>query len=212
VLEHVYDLAQALDGLDQFLKDESAVLHVLPCGNEDSFEYSVCRLRKDGINPELENRFFFEDEGHLRRLNSEQLRERYTRKGFYLAKEYYSSQYYGAIDWITQAGPGFIRLFTDQSSALDQESRGKLKRLRIELLLFWALRFPARFVESRFRRKNQTVHDFLFWPLALLAYVFAKPVDCYLNRKALDEWERRRGDRRGSEMFLFFKRQTSVER
>src|SRR5574340_1305298 len=73
VLEHVYDLAHVLDEMHAFLRDKAAILHILPCGNEGSFEHGICLLRKDGINPELENRFFFEDEGHVRRLSTDQL-------------------------------------------------------------------------------------------------------------------------------------------
>ncbi len=52
--------------MDGYLKPESSMLHFMPCGNEGSYEYNVCLLRSDGINTELENRFFFEDEGHVR--------------------------------------------------------------------------------------------------------------------------------------------------
>jgi hypothetical protein len=62
----------------------SAMLHILPCGNEGSFEHNVCLLRKDGINPELEGRFFFEDEGHVRRLTTEQLSALCAKMGFVL--------------------------------------------------------------------------------------------------------------------------------
>jgi len=50
VLEHVYNLAQVLKKINDRLKDESTILHILPCGNEGSFEHSICLLRKDGIN------------------------------------------------------------------------------------------------------------------------------------------------------------------
>jgi hypothetical protein len=33
-----------------YLKPASTMLHILPCGDEDSLEYSLCMLRKDGIN------------------------------------------------------------------------------------------------------------------------------------------------------------------
>jgi 2-polyprenyl-3-methyl-5-hydroxy-6-metoxy-1,4-benzoquinol methylase len=68
VLEHVYDIDPMIDIIDNYLKDKAAMLHVLPCGNADSFERGVCLLRKDGIDAKLQNRFFYEDEGHVRRL------------------------------------------------------------------------------------------------------------------------------------------------
>jgi SAM-dependent methyltransferase len=206
VLEHVYDLSQVLDETDDLLKDEAAILHILPCGNEGSFEHSICLLRKHGIDPKLENRFFFEDEGHVRRLNTERLSKLYREKGFILAKEYYSNQYCGAINWITQSGPGFVRLLTVTSSASDEKARSKLKELRYKLFFIWALRYPAVLVESKLRKRSRTVRDYIFLILGLLLYVFAKPMDSYLKGKALDEWQKRKTERNGSAMYLFFKR------
>jgi SAM-dependent methyltransferase len=128
VLEHVYNLPQVLKEIDDRMKDKSTILHILPCGNEGSFEHSICVLRKDGINLQLEHRFFFEDEGHVRRLTTEQLSTLCKEKGFILAKECYSNQYYGAIDWITQSGPSFIRTLTDMSSAVDEKAKNNLKK------------------------------------------------------------------------------------
>jgi SAM-dependent methyltransferase len=206
VLEHVFNLSQVLDEIDDFLKDKTAILHILPCGNEGSFEHGICLLRKDGINPKLENRFFFEDEGHVRRLNTEQLNKLYREKGFVLAKDYYSYQYYGAIDWITQSGPGFVRLFTDTSSASDEKAKSKLRRLRYRLFFVWALRYPAAFIERILRKRSRTVRDYFLLTLGLPLYIFTKPMDSYLKGKALDEWQKRKTEQNGSEMYLFFKR------
>jgi SAM-dependent methyltransferase len=206
VLEHVYNLPQVLKEINDRMKDESTILHILPCGNEGSFEHSICLLRKDGINLQLEHRFFFEDEGHLRRLTTEQLSKLCREKGFILAKEYYSNQYYGAINWITQSGPSFVRMFTDLSSAVDEEAKGKLTKIRYKLFFLWCLRYPAAFVESRLRKRNRPVRDYIFLILGFLLYVFTKSMDNYLKRKALNEWNKRKTERNGSEMYLFFKR------
>jgi len=206
VLEHVYSLPQIIEEINDRLKDKSTILHILPCGNEGSFEHSICLLRKDGINPLFENRFFFEDEGHVRRLSTEQLVALSKENNFILAKEYYSNQFYGAIDWITQSGPSFVRLFTDASLAIDEAAKIKLNKMHYKLLFLWSLRFPADFVESRLRKRNRTVRDYIFVILGLPLYVLAKPMDHYLKRKALTEWNKRKTEQNGSEMYLFFKR------
>lgn len=206
VLEHVFDLSHTLEEMDRFLKDKAAVLHILPCGNEGSFEHGICLLRKDGINPQLENRFFFEDEGHVRRLSTEQLSKPYREKEFSLAREYYSNQYYGAVNWITQAEPGFVRSLTDPSSAADAEAKSKLRRLRYKLCLARTLRYPAVVVDSRLRKRSWTARDYLFLALGLPLYLFTKPMDSYLKGKALEEWQTRKTERNGSEMYLCFKR------
>lgn len=98
VLEHVYNLVQILEEINVRLKSKSMALHILPCGNGNSFEHNISLLRKEGISLQLEGRFFFEDEGHVRRLTTEQLAKLCAGKGFTLFKEYYSNQYWGAIN------------------------------------------------------------------------------------------------------------------
>jgi SAM-dependent methyltransferase len=206
VLEHVHDLAVVLAQIDDLLKPTAAVLHILPCGNEGSFEHTVCRLRSDGIDPVLERRFFFEDAGHLRRLDTATLTALYAEFGFTLVGESYTNHHDGAIDWITREAPGFVLRFADPAAAIDEDARRALLRLRLRLGLLWATRFPAAFVESRLRKTRRTPRDLVFLLLGLPLYPFTKPMDIVLKRRAAAEWRRRRTDRRGSEMFLFFQR------
>lgn len=206
VLEHVHDTAHVLNEIDGCMKAVSTMLHILPCGNEGSFERDVCLLRKDGINPELENRYFFEDEGHVRRLTTEQCGALCAKYGFVLTRAYYANQHDGAIDWITQRRPDFIRMFTESSEALDERARSRLKKLRCKLLGLWALRFPVVVVESRLKKESRTVRDYLLMIAGVPFYTIAKPVDVHIKRKALREWELRKTERNGSEMYLLFKR------
>ena len=78
VLEHVFNLSQAIDDINNHLKNDGALLHILPCGNEGSFEHSIVILRKDGIDRAAEDRFFYEDAGHIRRLNTKNLSDLYS--------------------------------------------------------------------------------------------------------------------------------------
>lgn len=207
VLEHVYNLPQVLQEIQAYLKPTSAILHILPCGNAGSFEHQVCLLHKDGISSELENRFFFEDEGHVRRLTTRQLTELYAKLGFDLAQAYYSNQYFGALNWITQSGLDFMRAFTDTSQARDEQARAQLQKWRYQLWGLWVLRYPAALVENRLRKRSRTVRDYLYLACGLPLYVFAKPMDLYLKRKAREEWQTRKIEPTGSEMYLFFKRE-----
>jgi len=206
VLEHVYNLPQVLKEINDCLKDKSTMLHILPCGNEGSFEHSICLLRKDGINLQLENRFFFEDEGHVRRLTTEQLSKLCREKGFILAKEYYSNQYFGAIDWIIQSGLSFIRMVTNVSSAVDEKAKSKLTKIRYKLLFLWGSRYLATFFDSRLRKRGRTVRNYIALILGLPLYAFTKSLNNYLKVKVLNEWNKQKTERNGSEMYLFFKR------
>lgn len=206
VLEHVFDLPHVLSEISDRMKEQSAVLHVLPCGNAGSFEHDICLLRKDGIDPTLGNRFFFEDKGHIRRLTTSQLVDYVCRDGFVLQKEYYSGQYYGAINYFTQRSPHLIAGLTAPSAAKSRQAKKRLRRLRGVLFLLWALRYPAACVEAKIQQRAWRLRHYVVMASALPLYVFAKPMDAYLKQKALQEWNKRRTQRNGSAMYLFFKR------
>jgi SAM-dependent methyltransferase len=210
VLEHVYDLPQILDDIDSYLKDEASILHVLPCGNEGSFEHDICLLHQDGIKKNIENRFFFEEEGHIRRLDTEGLSALLLEKGFSLTKEYYSHQYHGSIDWITRSWPNFIQLFTNPASAISPEAKKSLWKWRYQLFGLWTLRIPAVVVEQSLSKRKKLLRNYILLALGLPLYLLSKPTDTYLRRKAAQEWEEGKTDRKGSEMYLFFQRSANA--
>jgi SAM-dependent methyltransferase len=204
VLEHVYDLPLILDEMDQYLDDSCSILHVLPCGNANSYEHGICLLREHGIDPKFENRFFFEDEGHVRRLTTDDLCRLYAKKGFSLAREFYSNQHYGAMNWITQKGIEYILYLTDGKSAVDKKAARTLRLIRYKLLLIWALRYPTVILAHGGRSlKAKDVAKRLF---GLILYPLAKSVDRYWNAKAEQEWLTGNRNKNGSEMFLYFKK------
>jgi trans-aconitate methyltransferase len=206
VLEHVYDLPQILNEIDACLKDKASILHILPCGNAGSFEHSICLLHKDGINRNIENRFFFEEEGHIRRLDTAQLSALAAEKGFQLTQEYYSHQYHGSIDWITRSWPNFIQNFTNPASAVDSDAKRSLKKWRYQLFGLWMLRIPAVVVEQSLSKRKKNARNYILLVLGLPLYLLSKPMDNYLRRKAAEEWEQSKTDCKGSEMYLFFQR------
>jgi trans-aconitate methyltransferase len=133
VLEHVYNLEEIWQEIVGLMKPGASALHILPCGNEGSFEHEICQLRVDGINPDMEDRFFFEDQGHVRRVSTERMSGLAAQSGLVLMKEYYANQYYGAIDWITQSGIGFALTLTEPRYAKDARARAKLVKIRRKL-------------------------------------------------------------------------------
>jgi SAM-dependent methyltransferase len=208
VIEHVADLDDVLDQMSGAVGQKGSMLHFLPCGNAGSYEHDLCMLRKDGINPQLGNRFFFEDEGHLRRLTTDQLRGPIEARSFTLVRGYYSNQYWGAVEWLT--GPlsnvGFLRDLTDPSRAVDRSASLRLMRMRIFLTAIAMLRLHAeissRLLSNRLKRRPHVVAAMLLLPF----YIVSKPVDALVKRAAKKEWETRKFDRNGSEMALHFKR------
>lgn len=192
--------------MNEYLKPESSMLHFLPCGNKGSYEYNICLLRKDGVNKELENRFFFEDKGHVRRLSTDEFCTLCQTKNFELQKEFYSNQYYGAIDWITNSNPKFVLMISDTSQAINKEAKRKLKKIRLYLILITAFRLPVKIVTTMLNKRNKKFKHYLRLLMGLSFYVFSSPIDKYWKRKAREEWDAKRLDRNGSEMILYFKR------
>lgn len=205
VLEHVYDLDEVWRQIAGLTKPASAMLHILPCGNEGSLEYRISRLVGGGFDPDSGGRFFFEDEGHLRRLDTEQMRAMAARAGFELACGYYSNQYHGAVNWITQNEPGYVSSLLDPARAVDAESGRELARLRRRLL-------PAALLRTLLRRGRaggggpRSAKGWAALVAGLCVYPASRLVDWRMTVKSEAEWRERKGDPGGSEMYLYFTR------
>ena len=206
VIEHVPDINEIFEVINGYLKPQSSQLHILPCGNKGSYEYEISILKKNGIDPKKENRFFYEEPGHLRRLTSDEFTAYEKRIGFDLKKEFYSNQEYGAINWITKSSPRFVKRLTDPNDALNNESLMKIKKLRKKLLPLTYLQFPySKFLEIKNKwRKKISDHTKLI--ILFLPAMISKPFYSYWDKKAAEEWGRIKTQKTGSEMFLFFTR------
>ena len=213
VLEHVFDIEKTIQEINILLKPKSSVLHIFPCGNKDSFEYNVCKIRMDGINREMENRFFFEDEGHIRRLTTEQTNLLMNKYGFSLEKDFYSNQYYGALKWITQTiNPKFIMEFTNHRKAIDKASNNSLLLMRFNLLLLYILQLPScvfirtREELSKAKGLKQKMKYYCVLILVLIPFFISYPAYAIMNYYANKEWNYSKHLKNGSEMYLFYNR------
>ena len=206
VLEHVAELDDALEEIDGLLKGQSAVFHILPCGNPGSFEHNLCLLRAGGIDAGKGGRFYFEDVGHVRRLRSDDLVSRYTTRGFSLVRESYACQEAGAIEWITAAGTGFVARLTDPDAAVDASAKQRLRSLRRKLLPVAFVREVKRQFEYRIRQGNLRAVTylklFMALPICLVGWFVERSVLAASRR----EWVTRNRESGGSEMYLFFVR------
>ena len=206
VLEHVFDIEKAMSEINDYLKPQSHIMHILPCGNSDSFEYQLCQLRADGFNPDMENRFFFEDEGHVRRLTTQRISELVKVHGFELEKAFYSNQYHGAIKWITQSSATFIKNFANPEMGKDAASKRRLAQLRNKFLFLSYLQLPYALYKDTKAIKNKSPKHYLVQLAFLIPSIISYPVHAYINSKAKAEWEANNQSQNGSEMYLFFTR------
>lgn len=205
-LEHVCDISNTWNEMNGFIKESGSMLHILPCGNKDSFEYGVCRLKRRGIDNGAENRYFFEEEGHLRRLNTEEMNLFAEKYKLSLNKGYYANQYYGAIDWISRMDTAFVLRFTGLRDATGIKSVFKLIYLRLKLgfLNLLVVRVPYALKGSC--KCKRSARSYFLFPIAAVLYPISRFVDSYLKRAADIEWKMKKLEKNGSEMYLFYAR------
>ena len=182
------------------------MLHFLPCGNKGSYEFNLCKLRNDGINPKIGNRFFYEDEGHVRRLKSKEFIKLASMKKYRLKNGFFSNQYYGAINWLTLDIKTLYKHFINTSNAVNKEAKKKLNKERNKLLLISVARLPAAIILRKIQKYNKKISDYFVIILFLPFFLFSKSINDYWEKKALNEWETRKKDDKASEMILFFER------
>lgn len=206
VIEHVQNLDETFGTINSYLKDNAYQLHILPCGNAGSLEHEISRLVKNGIEKEKGNRFFFEEPGHLRRLTSKEFEDCEGKIGFRLVQGYFANQYHGAVNWITKSSPRFVKKLTNFNDAATDAAKQKLKILRKKLLPLTYLQFPySKYwaIKSKWRKKPK---DYVLLSGLFLPAQFSKIVFDKLENESATEWQQKKHDARGSEMYLFFKR------
>jgi SAM-dependent methyltransferase len=206
VLEHVQNIMDTVKEINNYLKPNSSQLHILPCGNEGSFEYNICTLHNNGIEKGKENRFFFEEPGHLRRLTSFELTELMKVIGFSVNRQFFANQYYGAINWITKSSPRFVNRLTNNATAVDEIAKESLIELRKKLLKITYFQFPYSkywLIKSKWSKKT---FDYLKLSFLFLPALLSKPLYKKYDRLAEEEWIQRKTQPNGSEMFLSFER------
>lgn len=208
VLEHVEDIHEVFKFFkDNLQTDRSYMLHILPCGNPGSFEYRIAAGTVCGIQKDKGNRFFFEDEGHLRRLTTADMVEMSNAAGFVLSKEWYSNHFLGSIEWITDSGYGFIKNMFNPDRTIERKMSTRLLFFRWVFIIIDAMKFADR------KTIQKLFSQFRFTPgyIAMVAFriIFkplAKLVSFILQSLAKIEWRVKKESPEGSEMFLFFEK------
>ncbi len=206
VLEHVIDINGTARLLSRLARSESAMLHILPCGDPGSFEQRLCLARKEGFRTEIGQVFFFEEEGHLRRLDTDGLLRLWTPDGFRMARAWYGSHYFGAIEARTRFDLGSVLRYADPSQAIDAHARRRLARLRAGLVTLWLLRKPLTTVRDKRRFGRRGVRDHVLYALGLATLPLSKCVDLSVKYMAAREWSRRNSEKGGSEMYIYLTR------
>jgi len=206
VIEHVQNLEETFKDINNYLKPHSYQLHILPCGNEGSYEHKICKLKKNGIEENRGNRFFFEEPGHLRRLTTVEFTTLEKELRFLLKKEYYANQFHGAINWITKSSPRFVKKLTTNKDAINADAAKKLFTLKKKLLILTLLQFPYTKYWDIKKKWHKKLIDYIKMIIYLIPAMICKPIYNIMEKKSQKEWPIRKMEKNGSEMFLFFER------
>ena len=208
VLEHVLDLSQTLDEIARLVVPHGSVCLILPCGNEGSFEHTIARLTNSLVTSSTgETRFRFEDEGHLRRLRSEELVALLRRRNLELVSASFANHRWGAIEFIAKSGASFVRRFVAAGAATRPFDRSRLALTRTVLLLLSQIvrvHRVAREGTTTGRGAKAAVARLLRPAAPILA-----PIVHAVERRAELEWHERRHDPRGSAQYLVLRRMHS---
>lgn len=109
VLEHVRDLRESVADMARLVRPGGYICAILPCANRGSIEEIATRLVRDGValSATGERRFFHEDPGHLRRLTSDDLTERFREQGCDLTRALYL-RWWASLSYLASQ-PGILR-------------------------------------------------------------------------------------------------------
>lgn len=209
VLEHVSDVQSTAATIANMLVPGGAMLHILPCRDPGGLEAWVCALRRDGIEPDRGNRFFFDEEGHLRRLSSQDLIGLWSGHGFSGERVYHAARCWGAIERLSGSEDlGELWRFSDPSKAVDRRAARRLHVLRVALVALWFARRPTTIVRHKAILGVHGARDVRVLSAACILYPISWPIDWLTRSLVRREWTRHRGRPEGSEMYVFLTRRT----
>ena len=203
VIEHVYDIESVVHDISRIVRPGGHICTILPCGNPGSFEEKVTNLIKNGKEKSFDGlgreRFFYETEGHLRRMKSSDIITIFENKNVTLRYEFYANHLLGAIEWIANTHPGFIKTLFDINRGTTLLAKSKLYLLRT--IFMFMLRMISRSSNDRMEAGH----------LAQNVFPSAKNTSRNLTSRILEklallEWILRKSHRNGSAQYLIFKK------
>lgn len=212
VLEHVGDVAETIAQIDQFVRPGGLIVHALPCGNSGSLEWKLCQRVENGIEKERGNRFFFEEEGHLRRLESREVIELENAHDAHLVQEFFAGHKWVGIEWISASHPRLIHELTPVHRGVSTKARVHIAGAKVGLLALNMARMP-----SVLARRSQGATDLSRFGrtasrLSRALLPISRPFDSWITNLAETEWSATRSVGSGSEMYLVFRKANKVEK
>lgn len=201
VLEHVDDPPAIARLIAKLCAPDAKMLHILPCGNANSFEHRLCRFVKNGIRTEKGNTFFFEEEMHLQRYTSNDLALLFAPHGFHESASWFANQFWGAVAWVSGMNKQFIHLITNYRNAASVRGFLFLFYWRLCFTILYYLRRPYSYYQQ-LAASQQEVHSLVQKALFRVSLKIKRQ----LERLSESEWNHKRAFKNGSEMYMLFQR------
>lgn len=205
VLEHVVDIDYSVKQISDACSSGGNIIHILPCGDKGCIENLICSWRKDGFNPAVGNRMFFEHPGHLRRLNSNELISKFQKEGFELEASYFANIFFGSIEWITSSDLKLIMKLTEIKNLKSPLYALPLVVFRFLFLAIFFSRFPVIRISKYFKKLKARKKYKVLFLLTSLFYLPSFFIDAVVKGFMHAEYFLFRGWS-GSEMYLVLRK------
>jgi SAM-dependent methyltransferase len=210
VLEHVLDLDSSIGSIAGACAPGGTVLTIMPCGNPGSLEHRLCEAIEGRVDASRGGRFFFEDEGHVRRLTSAELSAGFAHHGLVEERAYFANHHVGALKWMTDQTPEWIAQTLDPARAKTPADAEFVEGIRRDALSLRRRRRPqSRLVPGLEWRLAKPRLSWIEWAALIVSNprtLGSRAADQEVDAQEEREWRVRRDDPAGSEMFVVSRR------
>jgi trans-aconitate methyltransferase len=202
VLEYVPDIEYVFSKFENLSKENSIMLHIVPCGNHEGLEYRIASM-VNGVNSK-NGLYFFEHSAHVKRYSDKELVAAFEKFSFKHKYSWFVDQYWGALEWITRSNWAFLNFITPLRVAVSNRSVFRLTLIKMLLYFFFILRYPYFNYERTKGKMNWSLsRKILFFSIVCL---YAPSM--FFNRILLlivdFEWWLLQKNRGGGKMYLLF--------
>ncbi|MBN8575711.1 MAG: class I SAM-dependent methyltransferase [Cytophagales bacterium] len=204
VLEYVPEIDYVLSTFEALSKENSVMLHVIPCGNHAGIEYKIASM-VNGINPS-NGLYFYEHSAHVRRYSETEFISTVEKASFKHRDSWFVDHYFGALEWITRSNVNFIKSITP----LKPDTAGwvifRLALIRLLLYLLLVFRYPYFNYDRAKRKWNWNAARKFFFIGIICAYVPSLVFNWIFLFIVDVEWGLRKKSAGGGKMYLLFTR------
>lgn len=211
VLEHVANIAESIHDIGKLQQVSGVMLHILPCGNAGSLEHDLASALPGGLNPELGNRFYFEDTGHMRRLTSAHLDKVFHIENYKVLNSWFANHEYGSLEWMSDYPESYVNdsltflELAEGDKSLEKkliELRKRIKRLKIAKQ--FAHQGSKHRIKTRLFELKGNLKSLFSKPSQIISDLVLVKEGKLFNEGLKNEWPSKKHVLSGSEMYMAY--------